>query len=76
MPDYVNPQITDSVATTHTATVGQAASVAVSLLYQAEAQAFALGMQNAVTAQQNANQIGQAAVAAAVAKILSLVKSE
>ena len=71
--DTVNPQVTDAITTTTTATVGEAVSVAMGMLYQAEAQAFAIGMQNAVTGQQNLNKIGEAAVAVAVTKIMSLI---
>lgn len=69
----VNSQITDAITQTVTATVGQSASVALGMFFQAEAQAFALTMQNAVTAQHNVNQIGEAVTAVATAKILALL---
>lgn len=75
MADTVNPQITDAVATTTASTVGEAVSVAMGMLYQAEAQAFAIGMQNAVATQHNLNKIGEAAVAVAITKIMSLIKN-
>jgi hypothetical protein len=73
MPDSVNTQITDAITQTVTATVGQSASVALGMFFQAEAQSFALAMQNAVTAQHNVNQIGEAVTAVATAKILALM---
>ncbi|MEZ4400146.1 MAG: RebB family R body protein [Kofleriaceae bacterium] len=73
MADTVNSQITDAITQTAAATVGQAASVALGMFFQAEAQAFALSMQNAVTAQHNVNQIGEAVTAVATAKILALL---
>ncbi|MBN8466725.1 RebB family R body protein [Corallococcus exiguus] len=73
MADTVNPQITDAIATTQAATVGEAAPVAMGMLYQAEAQVFAIGMQNATVAQQNMNQVGQAVMGAILAKITALV---
>ena len=73
MADSVNPQITDAITQTVTATVGQAASVALGMFFQAEAQAFALGMQNAVTSQHTVNQIGEAVTAVATAKIMALL---
>jgi hypothetical protein len=75
MADSVNPQVTDAIATTTASTVGEAVSVAMGMLYQAEAQAFAIGMQNAVATQQNLNKIGEAAVAVAITKIMSLIKT-
>ncbi len=74
MPDVVNAQVTDAITTTLAATVGEAPSVAMGMFYQAEAQAFAIGMQNAVMGQQNLNKIGEAAVAVAVTKIMQLMK--
>jgi hypothetical protein len=74
MADSVNPQIIDAVAQTTAATVGQATSVALGMLFQAEAQAFALGMQNAVTSQHNINQIAEAITAVATTKILEQMK--
>jgi hypothetical protein len=71
----VNAQVTDSITQTALATVGEAASVAMGMLYQAEAQAFAIGMQNAVASQQNLNKIGEAVTAVACAKIMALLAS-
>jgi hypothetical protein len=74
MADTVNAQVTDAITTTTASTVGEAVSVAMGMLYQAEAQSFAISMQNAVTTQQNLNKIGEAAVAVAVTKIMSILK--
>ncbi len=73
MADTVNPQVTDAVTTATVSTVGEAVSVAMAMLFQAEAQAFALGMQNAVTNQQNMNKIGEAATTVGIAKIMALL---
>lgn len=73
MADVVNPQITDAITQTLANTVGQSASVALGMFFQAEAQAFAQGMQNAVTSQHNINQIGEAITAVATAKIMALL---
>lgn len=70
MPDIVNAQITDSISTTSAATVGGAASVAMGMFFQSEAQAFAIGMQNAVNTQNNLNKIGEAGVAVAVTQLM------
>ncbi|QSQ21954.1 RebB family R body protein [Pyxidicoccus parkwayensis] len=74
MADTVNPQVTDAVTTTVSATVGEAASVAMGMFYQAEAQVFALGMQNTVNSQQNVMRIGEAVLAVATTKIMALLK--
>lgn len=74
MADTVNAQITDAVSTTTSATVGEAASVAMGMFYQAEAQAFSMGMQNAVNSQQNVTRIAEAVLAVATTKIMSLLK--
>lgn len=73
MADTVNAQVTDAITTTTASTVGEAVSVAMGMLYQAESQSFAISMQNAVTTQQNLNKIGEAAVAVAVTKIMSIL---
>jgi len=44
MADTVNSQVTDAITQTAAATVGQAASVALGMFFQAEAQAFADGI--------------------------------
>jgi killing trait domain-containing protein len=69
----VNAQVTDAVTQSALATIGEAASVAMGMLYQAESQAFAIGMQNAVSSQANINKIGEAVTAVACAKIMALL---
>lgn len=71
----VNAKITDAIAATTTATVGEAAAVAVGMFFQVEAQAFGIGMQNAVGAQQGMTQVGTAIVATACARIMESMKS-
>ena len=63
------PQVTDAITTTDTTVIGNSPGVALSMLYQAESQAFALGMQNAVSAQQQMTSIGSAVTALALFKI-------
>lgn len=82
MPDTVNPQITDAVATTvnpqitdavtstHVNVVGHAPAVAMGNLYQTIANSVAMAAANAVYAQQQANVTYQAATTAAVSKLL------
>ncbi|MBN8466719.1 RebB family R body protein [Corallococcus exiguus] len=69
----VNPQITDAIATTQAATVGEASSVAFGMLFQMEAQSFAMGMQNAVMGQRGMQQIGEAVIAATCARLLQAI---
>lgn len=73
MPATVNAQVVDAVATTTTQTVGSAASLAMGMFFQAESQAFAIGLQNAVVAQRGAQQISEALVATACAMMLALI---
>ena len=56
----VNGQITDTISQTNVAVLGQAPAMALSNLYQASAQAFAIMMQNAANAQQQMNITAQA----------------
>ncbi|HEX4952286.1 MAG TPA: RebB family R body protein [Thermoanaerobaculia bacterium] len=67
----VNSQITDAVALTSVAVVGQAPAQAMAVLYQMVAATVAASMQNATSAQQAGQQIGTAIVSAACARILS-----
>ena len=68
----VNPQITDAITTTSVEVIGEAPALAMGTLFQAQAQAMSLMMQNAATSQQALQQINVAAVSTAVAQILSL----
>jgi hypothetical protein len=73
MPKTVNAQIVDAVTTTNTATVGESSSLAMGMFFQAESQAFALGLQNAVVSQRGSHQIGEALTATACALMLAAV---
>ncbi len=68
---HVNPQITDAVAQTSVAVIAQAPAQAMAALYQMVAATVAASMQNATSAQQAGQQIGNAIVSAACAHILS-----
>lgn len=67
----VNSKITDAVAQTAVGVLAEAPSVAIGALYQTAAQANGLAMQNAVSNQQNLNQLNPSIVAQAIAKINS-----
>ncbi len=73
MAASVNAQVTDSVVTNSTATIGEAASVAMGMLYQAEAQAFAVGMQNLTESQQAMSSVNDAITKVALFKIAKLM---
>lgn len=75
MPATVNSQVVDAVTTTTTHNVGAASSLAMGMFFQAESQAFAIGMQNAVVAQRGSHQIGEALVATACALMLSQLQA-
>ncbi len=72
MSNTVNPQIIDAITTTTSATVGEASSMAMGMFFQIEGQAFGLSMQNAVSAQNRMNQVGEAVVAKACARIMEM----
>ncbi|GAO98952.1 killing trait [Caedimonas varicaedens] len=55
----VNDQITDAITQTNVKTLGESPAVALSNLYQAVSNSFALGIQNATFAQQQSNMIHQ-----------------
>ncbi|MBE1160727.1 RebB family R body protein [Dyella acidiphila] len=59
-PTAVNDQITDAVTQSNVKVLGEAPAVALGQLYQSLAQASATAAQNAVTNQQNANQVALA----------------
>ena len=71
-PTAVNDQITDSVTQSNVSVVGESPAVALSALYQVSAQALGLMLQNAVTAQQQANVTAQAATTQSVMQLYSL----
>ena len=60
MAETVNPQITDAVTQTNVKVLAEAPAMAMGALYQTMSHSLGLLMENAVTAQQNMNIIGQA----------------
>ena len=60
-PTLVNGQITDAVTQASVEILGSAPALAMGTIYQAMGQSIGLSMQNAVTMQQQMNQIGQTA---------------
>lgn len=69
MADDVNGKITDAVAQTSAGVLGEAPAMALGALYQTAAHATGLAMQNAVSNQQNLNQLNPAIVSQAIAVI-------
>jgi hypothetical protein len=63
IPTPLNGQITDAVTQANVSVIGGSPATTMMSLTEVSAQAFALMMQNAVTAQQQLNMIGQAATA-------------
>ncbi|WP_430402811.1 RebB family R body protein [Fluviicola sp.] len=72
MADIVNPQITDAVTQTNVKVLAEAPAMAMGTLYQTMAHSLGMLMENAVTAQQNMNVIGQASVTQGVTMIYSV----
>ncbi|MFK7796596.1 MAG: RebB family R body protein [Aureispira sp.] len=72
MPDNskVNGQVTDAVTQTNVNVLGEAPAQAIGSLYQMAAHANGLSMQNAVSNQQNLNQLNTPIVAEAIRLIL------
>ncbi|QSQ21959.1 RebB family R body protein [Pyxidicoccus parkwayensis] len=66
----VNAQVVDAVNTTNTTVLGESTSMALGMLFQMEAQAFSMAMQNAVAGQRGMQQVGEAVIAAACARIM------
>ena len=66
----VQPQVTDSVATTNVQNVASSPAVAMGSLYNTISNSVALSAINAVHAQQQANIVHQAATARSVALLL------
>jgi flagellar basal body L-ring protein FlgH len=75
LPTAVNGQITDSVTQTNVKTIASAPAVAMSSLYQSAAHSMGLAVQNATSAQQQANTLS-GAVAALCSQILTNGRSE
>ena len=72
MSSPLNQQIVDAIATTAAVNLGESPAVAMGMLFQVEAQAFGIGMQNAVAAQNGMRQITEAMTATACARILAM----
>lgn len=66
MPDSVNPQITDAITQTNVKVVAEAPAQAMAALYQMIASANGMAAQNAVSNQQNLNQLNPAIVSRAI----------
>ncbi len=65
-----NSQVTDSVTQSNTTVIGQAPASTQGLLDAVMAETIGMSMHNAVTAQQNSQMMGSAAVAATCARLL------
>lgn len=72
MADIVNPQITDAVTQSNVKVMAEAPAMAMGTLYQTMAHSLGILMENAVTAQQNMNIIGQATTTQGVTQIYSV----
>lgn len=68
----VNSQITDAVTQTNVEVVAVSPAQSLGMLYQMSTHSAGLSMQNAVSSQQNLNQIGNAVVSTAVRQILGV----
>lgn len=62
----VNRQVTDAVTQTNVTVLGESPAQALSNLYQMATQANGMSMQNAVSNQQNLNQLNSVIVAEAI----------
>lgn len=71
----VNSQVVDAITITNATNLAEAASVSMGMFFQVEAQAFGMGMQNAVTSQQGYQQLGQAIVGTACTRIMKAADS-
>lgn len=72
MSGTVNSQITDAVTQTNVNVVATSPAEALGILYQMATHSAGLSLQNAVSSQQNLNQIANAVVATAVREILAI----
>ena len=70
IPTPVNDQITDSVTQSDIEVLGNSPATALSSLYQSLSNAAGIAMQNAVSDQQNANNISSAVTSRCVDKLL------
>lgn len=72
MEETVNPQITDAVTQTNVKVMAEAPAMAMGAIYQTMAHSLGILFENAVTAQNNMNIIGQAATTQGVNMIYSV----
>ena len=66
MPEFVNPQVTDAITQTNVKVVAEAPAQAIATLYQMMASANGMAAQNAISNQQNLNQLNPAIVSKAI----------
>jgi len=71
-PTLVNGQITDAVTQTNVKILGDAPGQAMGMVYQVMGQAVGIGMQNAVTAQQQMTALSQAATTQGINLLFTL----
>lgn len=69
MPDNVNSQITDAITQTNVKVLAEAPAQAMAAFYQMMAAANGMAAQNAVSNQQNLNQLNATIVAKAISII-------
>jgi len=69
-PTSVNSQITDAVTQTNVEVVATSPAQAMGSLYQSMSHSLSLAVENAVSNQQNTNNISSAVISQCVAKIL------
>ncbi len=72
----VNGQITDSITQSNVKVLGDAPAQALASLYQSAAHSMSLAMQNAVSAQQNANMTGLASATQGVNMLYAVDTAE
>jgi hypothetical protein len=72
--ETVNAQVVDSVTSANVKVLGDAPSVAVSLVYSSLSNCVSLTMANATTTQAGMQQIGAAVVTVGVVKIMQTMK--
>ena len=65
-PTAVNDQITDAITQTNVKVLGEAPAMAMGAIYQAVAHSIGIMFENAVSAQQQSNQLAQAVTAKCV----------
>ncbi len=70
-PTSVNDQITDAVTQSNVKVLGDAPAIAMGAIYQTAAQAAGLAAQNAVSNQQNVNELAIAVVTRCVNALIA-----